>query len=158
MGHRNVQGIAWDAGKRLYATEFGQSSWDEINRIEPGKNYGWPEVEGKSTGGTDFVEPLVAWPTDASSCSGAAVVERLLVAACLRGERLWMMELTAQGGVLGQPRAILQGEYGRLRGAAAAPDGSLWISTSNHDGRGEPAPDDDRLLRLVFSGGGAGKS
>jgi glucose/arabinose dehydrogenase len=158
LGHRNVQGIAWDAQKHLYATEFGQSSWDEINRIEPGKNYGWPEVEGRSGGGGDFVEPLAVWPTNESSCSGAAVADRLLVAACLKGERLWMMELTAQGGILGQPRAILDGEYGRLRAAATAPDGSLWISTSNHDNRGDPAPEDDRLLRLVFSGGGAGKS
>jgi hypothetical protein len=68
------------------------------------------------------------------------------------------MELTGQGTVLGQPRDALTGEFGRLRAAAAAPDGSLWISTSNRDGRGEPTPDDDRILRLVFSGGGAGRT
>ncbi len=160
LGHRNVQGIAWDRDKRLYATEFGQNTWDEINLIEKGRNYGWPEVEGKSTGRIDdrFTEPLVAWPTSESSCSGAAMVERVLVAACLRGKRLWLVELTAAGGVLGQPRALLTDEYGRLRTAVNAPDGSLWISTSNHDGRGEPGPDDDRILRLVFSGGGAGRS
>jgi hypothetical protein len=53
---------------------------------------------------------------------------------------------------------MLTGEYGRLRTAVVAPDGSLWISTSNHDGRGKPAPDDDRIIRLVFSGGTAGRS
>ncbi|WP_233604415.1 sorbosone dehydrogenase family protein [Micromonospora sp. HM5-17] len=162
LGHRNVQGIAWDGNDRLYATEFGQNRWDEINLIRPGQNYGWPEVEGKADRGGSrddrFTDPLVVWPTAESSCSGAAVVERVLVAACLRGERLWLVELTAAGGVLGQPRSMLTGEYGRLRTAVVAPDGSLWISTSNHDGRGKPAPDDDRIIRLVFSGGTAGRS
>ncbi|MGI5213545.1 PQQ-dependent sugar dehydrogenase [Plantactinospora sp. CA-290183] len=161
LGHRNVQGIAWDANKRLYATEFGQNRWDEINLIAPGRNYGWPEVEGESEGNSPddrFTEPLVVWPTAESSCSGAAVVERVVVAACLRGERLWLVEPTAAGGVLGAPRPLLTGEYGRLRTVVTAPDGSLWVSTSNRDGRGDPAPEDDRILRLVFSGGAAGKS
>ncbi|MEO3745470.1 PQQ-dependent sugar dehydrogenase [Plantactinospora sp. B5E13] len=163
LGHRNVQGIAWDANKRLYATEFGQNRWDEINLIRPGQNYGWPEIEGQQESGggagdDTFTEPLVVWPTAESSCSGAAVVERVLVAACLRGERLWTVELTAAGGVLGQPRSLLTGEFGRLRTAVVAPDGSLWISTSNQDGRGDPTADDDRIIRLVFSGGTAGRS
>jgi glucose/arabinose dehydrogenase len=115
-------------------------------------------VEGK---GSDrrFTNPLVVWPTSESSCSGAAVLERILAAACLRGERLYLMELTARGTVLGQPRELLVGEYGRLRAVVAAPDGSLWVTTSNRDGRGTPAADDDRILRLVLeSSGGAGKS
>jgi glucose/arabinose dehydrogenase len=157
-GHRNVQGIAWDASKHAYATEFGQNTWDEINMIERGKNYGWPRVEGKGTD-TRYANPLVTWPTSEASCSGAAVVDRILAVACLQGERVYLMELTAQGTMLGQPRAFLVGEYGRLRAAVAAPDGSLWVSTSNRDGRGTPQADDDRIVRLVFSSsGGAGKS
>ncbi|MGC4805239.1 PQQ-dependent sugar dehydrogenase [Micromonospora sp. DT233] len=156
LGHRNVQGLAWDAGKRMYAVEFGQNTWDEINQITKGGNYGWPTVEGKSDD-RRYTDPLAQWSTSEASCSGLTASDRLLVTACLRGERLWLVELTATGGVLGQPRELLNGKYGRLRAAVTAPDGSIWVSTSNHDGRGDPAAEDDRLLRLVLSDGGAGR-
>jgi len=153
-GHRNVQGLAWDSEGRLYATEFGQSTWDEINLIEPGRNYGWPEVEGVG-GHAEYVDPIQVWPTSESSCSGAAITGDVLVAACLRGTRVWLLPL-ADGELAGPAVAALVGEYGRLRAATTAPDGSIWISTSNRDGRGHAADDDDRILRLVVSGGGAG--
>ncbi|NJP33805.1 PQQ-dependent sugar dehydrogenase [Micromonospora thermarum] len=157
LGHRNVQGFTWAANRKMYAVEFGQNTWDEINEIVKGRNYGWPEVEGRAED-RRFVNPITQWPTSDASCSGLARSESVLATACLRGRRLWLVELTDTGTVLGQPHDLLTNRFGRLRAVAAAPDGSLWVSTSNHDGRGDPAPEDDRLLRLVFAEGGAGRS
>jgi glucose/arabinose dehydrogenase len=152
-GHRNVQGLAWDAQKRLYATEFGQNRFDEVNLIEPGKNYGWPAVEGT---GTDpkFVNPLVTWAPSEASPSGAAIVGATMIVACLKGKRLYVLDLDGKGGVTGEPRALLQDQFGRLRHVAQAPDGSIWALTSNRDGRGTPVPGDDRILRILPPGGG----
>jgi glucose/arabinose dehydrogenase len=142
LGHRNVQGLAWDAAGRMYATEFGQNRFDEVNRIEPGRNYGWPEVEG--TGGRrGFTDPIITWRTSEASPSGAAIVGRTLYAAALRGERLWLVPLDG-----GTARAEFQGRYGRLRTVAVAPDGALWLTTSNTDGRGNERDGDDRILRF----------
>jgi glucose/arabinose dehydrogenase len=152
-GHRNVQGLAWSAGGELYATEFGQNTWDEINLIRDGANYGWPEVEGIADDDR-YVDPVQQWPTEESSCSGAAMSGDVLVASCLRGERLWLVRLTANGTVLGAPVAALVGEYGRFREAIVAPDGSVWVSTSNHDGRGTLRPGDDKIIRIVVANSG----
>ncbi len=146
LGHRNVQGLAWDRAGRLWATEFGQNRLDEVNRIRPGRNYGWPEVEGTGGGGR-FRDPLVTWPVSQASPSGAAIAGDTLYVAALRGERLWLVPLDGAGGV-GEPRALLVGAYGRLRHVAVAPDGALWLLTSNRDGRGHAAGDDDRVLRI----------
>jgi glucose/arabinose dehydrogenase len=142
LGHRNVQGIAWDAQGRMYGIEFGQDRWDEVNVIEPGKNYGWPEVEGR-TDDDRYVNPIVQWGTDDASPSGAAVAGDTLYVAALKGERLWTVPL---GG--GSTRAEFTGRYGRLRTVAVAPDGSLWLTTSNTDGRGDARDSDDRILRF----------
>jgi glucose/arabinose dehydrogenase len=152
-GHRNVQGLAWDPLRRMYATEFGQNTWDEINRIEPGKNYGWPNVEGIARN-QSYMDPIQQWHTSEASCSGLAIAGDVLVASCLRGARVWLLRLDANGAVAGVPVASFVQTYGRMRAAATAPDGSVWVSTSNHDGRGTPKSGDDKLLRLVAVGTG----
>ncbi|MCF3142346.1 PQQ-dependent sugar dehydrogenase [Streptomyces platensis] len=153
-GHRNVQGLAWDNDKRLWASEFGQDTWDELNLIEPGKNYGWPEVEGKAKGGgskgAGFVNPVEQWKTADASPSGIAFAKGSVWMASLRGERLWRIPLDGTKPVAA-PQAFLKGTYGRLRTVVAAGDGTLWLVTSNTDGRGTPHKGDDRILRLKVS-------
>jgi glucose/arabinose dehydrogenase len=150
-GHRNVQGLAWDSRGDLWASEFGARTWDELNLIRPGANYGWPQVEGTGGVAAGFVDPLVTWPTDQASPSGVAVAGGTVFLASLRGERLWAVPVGA--GQAGTAQAFLVGELGRLRTVAAAPDGSLWLVTSNTDGRGEPRPGDDRIVRLTLTAG-----
>jgi glucose/arabinose dehydrogenase len=145
LGHRNVQGMAFAPDGRLYAAEFGQNRLDEVNLVTAGGNYGWPELEGVA-GRPGFTDPLVTWPTSDASPSGLAAAGGALWAAGLRGERLWRVPVTGPGA-LGTPEALLTGQYGRLRGVAPTPDGAaLWVTTSNRDGRGDPGPDDDRIL------------
>lgn len=146
FGHRNVQGLAWDSHGRLFASEFGQNRHDEVNRILPKHNYGWPTVEGMG-GGARFTDPLVTWAPDQASPSGIAILDQTIYVACLKGERLWRIPIH-DDGTLGHPQSLLEGTYGRLRHVAVAPDGSLWVLTSNRDGRGDPGPTDDRLLRV----------
>jgi glucose/arabinose dehydrogenase len=154
-GHRNVQGLAWDSSGHMYATEFGQNTYDEINLIEKGHNYGWPDVEGMGGGGNGkYTDPLLTWSTDEASPSGLAYADGSLWAAALRGQRLWRIPVSAHGRA-GRPEALYTGEYGRLRAVATAPDGNLWVSTSNKDGRGSPRQGDDRIL-VVPTGNSAG--
>ena len=145
LGHRNVQGLAWDAGGRLWATEFGQSETDEVNLIRRGANYGWPEVEGTGdTRGGRFTNPVVTWsPTSEASPSGAAIAGDTLFVGALQGAAVFRVRLDGEHASERTP--ILTG-HGRMRTVVVAPDGWVWAATSNTDGRGDPQPGDDRIL------------
>jgi glucose/arabinose dehydrogenase len=145
-GHRNVQGLAWAEDGTMFATEFGQHTWDELNEIEPGGNYGWPEVEGIAGGGSgsqeDFIDPVQQWPPSEASPSGMAALDGRLYIANLRGEVLRAVPVADPG----TSTTHWSGEYGRLRDAVVAPDGALWVLTNNTDGRGDPSEGDDLVL------------
>jgi glucose/arabinose dehydrogenase len=148
-GHRNVEGITFDDRGRLWASEFGDSTWDELNLITSGGNYGWPEVEGVGSGSDSaFVNPVEVWTPENNSPSGLTYWEGSLWMAGLRGETLW--EIPLEGRKTGEPVPHFQGEYGRLRTVEVTADGSgLLLATSNTDGRGQPNDGDDRLLLVT---------
>lgn len=145
MGHRNPQGIAWDDDGQLWAAEFGQNTWDEFNRIEPGANYGWPLVEGQ-VGDDRFVDPVLQWSTAEASPSGLAYIDGTFFLAALRGERVWAIYLDDDGPA--SATAWFEGEFGRIRDVVSGPDGTLWFVTNNTDGRGAPRDGDDRILEV----------
>jgi len=145
-GHRNVEGIAFDGRGRLWASEFGEKDVDELNRIRKGHNYGWPRVEGRDGRG-GFHDPLATWQTENCSPSGIAVAHGQAFLGALQGECLWSVRL--HGRHRGRRTRHFAGDFGRIRTVQKAPDGSLWITTSNHDGRPAPAhPNDDRVIRV----------
>lgn len=145
LGHRNPQGIGWDAAGTMFASEFGQDTWDELNIIEPGANYGWPTVEGVG-GDPRFVDPVQQWaPADASP-SGLTVAEGTVFVANLRGQRL-------RGIPTSDPSTSTEyfvGEFGRLRDAVVGPGGELYVVTSDTD-RGNGGVDD--ILRVPLTAG-----
>jgi len=143
LGHRNVQGLAFDDDDNLWASEFGASTFDELNLIRKGGNYGWPRFEGQ---GDDpaFTNPQVVWDTSEASPSGLAYLDGRLWLGALQGERLWRIDVA--NGRATEPTDFFVGRYGRLRTVVVAPDGNLWVSTSNRDGRATPGPDDDQIL------------
>ncbi|MGW6842022.1 PQQ-dependent sugar dehydrogenase [Streptomyces sp. NPDC054958] len=146
-GHRNVQGLAWDKDKRLWAAEFGQNTWDELNLIEPGANYGWPEAEGKA-GKPGFRDPVAVWKTDEASPSGIAWAEGSIWMAGLKGKRLWRIPLAGTEQAA-EPEAFLEGRYGRLRTVVPLGGDRMLLVTSETDGRGSPEAGDDRILTLT---------
>lgn len=147
MGHRNPQGLAWDSEGRLWSSELGDSSEDELNLIEPGDNYGWPTCEG-ACDEPGMTNPKHTWSTDEASPSGLAIVGDTAFMATLRGQRLWRIELS--GTDVGEVTAHFEGGHGRLRAVEKVPGANaIWISTSNSDNNGDGSP--DQLLRSEIS-------
>jgi glucose/arabinose dehydrogenase len=154
-GHRNPQGFDWEPrSERLISTEHGPTGNDEINHIREGGNYGWPEAVGDDHEGFDA--PLRVYE-ETIAPSGATFVTREGSAwtgdylfANLRGEQL--RRLRIDGDEVTQDEALLEGRYGRLRTIVEGPGGRLYALTSNRDGRGDPADDDDRILRITPPG------
>lgn len=148
-GHRNVQGIAWDASGRMWASEFGQDTWDELNVITRGSNYGWPTVEGAEAR-DGLVDPVRQWRPDEASPSGIAIgPDGSVLLAALKGESLWKVPVNGDGST-GQPQRLVQGDYGRVRDVLLGPDGNVWIVTNNTS-RGTPRAGDDRIVALPQS-------
>jgi glucose/arabinose dehydrogenase len=158
-GFHNVEGFAWDLSKHLYAMDAGTTRSDNLDVITSGGNYGWP-IAGTANvpAGVKIQTPIQTWPLATSGCSGVATLSDVLATACLAGQQMWMLQLTAHASPFGAPGTLLTKTYGRLRTVATASDGSLWIATSNTDGHGSPKPTDDQLIRVVISDEGAGKS
>ncbi len=141
-GHRNPQGFAWDDIGQLWETEHGSSAFDELNLIQAGRNYGWPEVRGE-TSGPGMTGPKLHSGNDTWAPSGLTFFKGSLYFAGLRGQSLFKYDVST-----GKLTRYLNGNYGRLRDIVSGPTGLLYVLTNNRDGRGIPLPGDDRLIRI----------
>jgi glucose/arabinose dehydrogenase len=158
-GHRNPQGIDWQPGTNLlFETEHGPSGFDgpgggdEVNIVEKGKNYGWPVIHHTQTH-PGMEAPLLEYTPSCAPASGmfyrGTVFPQFsgnFFFGCLAGKRI--IRVVLDGRRVVSQENLLEGKFGRIRDVAQGPDGYLYFSTSNHDGRGSPAADDDRIIRL----------
>ena len=160
LGHRNAQGLTWQPGTGLmFQTEHGPSGFDgpgggdEVNIVERGKNYGWPIIHHRQTQ-AGLESPLLEYTPSCAPASAAFYNGTAFPAfkgnpffGCLRGARL--IRVTLNGRTVVSQEDLLKDTYGRIREVEEGPDGYIYFSTSNRDGRGSPAKDDDRIMRLV---------
>jgi glucose/arabinose dehydrogenase len=166
LGHRNPQGLVFHPTTgALYSTEHGPGDNDEVNLIASGRNFGWPTVHGACDDdigserafcqANDVVEPLAMWtPTIAPAGADIYVADLIpqwkgsILFTTLNGRALYRLRLSADGQRVTARETLYQGDYGRLRDVLVGPDGSVYLSTSNRDGRGNAAAEDDRILRI----------
>jgi glucose/arabinose dehydrogenase len=165
-GHRNPQGLVFAPGGALYSTEHGPGDNDEVNRIEPGRNYGWPTVHGFcdddiSGGEVSFcqangvAEPLAAWTPTIAPCGADFYAASLipgwagsLLFTTLKDATLYRLALAPDGRTVTATERLYARRFGRLRDVLVGPRGEVYVATSNRDGRGSPGPDDDRIIRI----------
>lgn len=146
-GHRNVQGIAWDSEGRLWATEHGPSTMDEVNLIVAGGNYGWPEITGNETR-EGMITPVINSGTNETwAPSGMEIVDDWIYFVGLRGQNLYRMKAQTENIEL---ERLLDGVYGRMRFIRFGKDGYFYIGTNNRDGRGQPKTDDDKIVKIFL--------
>lgn len=151
-GHRNPQGIDWNSKKELWETEHGRSGaltgYDELNLIQSGKNYGWPDIQGDETRQNMITPRLNSGPTTTWAPAGAAFINDILFFGGLRGQALYTAEIKGDQINLTE---YFKNKYGRIREVIKGPDGFVYITTSNRDGRGNPAAGDDKIIRVNTS-------
>lgn len=155
LGHRNPQGLTWNSKNVLYESEHGQLAHDEINIIQPGANYGWPLVQGNEESTEVTIQkPLIHSGEDTWAPSGIAFINQgpwqgKLLVANLRGQQLLSIFLNETGTVVTNIESWFKNEYGRLREVVFSKDGSIYLTTNNRDGRGNPDITDDKIIRLI---------
>ncbi|WP_239589862.1 PQQ-dependent sugar dehydrogenase [Streptomyces aureoverticillatus] len=151
LGHRNPQGLDFDSKGRLWQAEFGNSNMDEVNLIQKGGNYGWPNCEGTSGSCSGYIAPKKTWPVASASPSGLTIINDHVFVATTRGERVYRMRIDANSALVDQ-KTYFQGTYDRLRTVEVDPDGDIWLTTST-DKDGTAGNDRVLLIDIVHSGG-----
>jgi glucose/arabinose dehydrogenase len=155
-GFHDVEGLAWDLRHHLFVVDAGRTS-DNLDVVVAGGNYGWPIAGTTAVPATaHLIGPIQTFTPETSGCAGIGMVDDVVATACPTGQRMWLAQVAGNATVLGAPGSAMVGQFGRLRGLAAASDGSLWVMTSNTDSHGTPKPGDDQILRVVLDDTGAG--
>ncbi len=149
-GHRNPQGLAWDDKGSLWATEHGpsgmNSGFDEINLIEKGKNYGWPEITGKEKR-EGMASPIIqSGSEDTWAPAALEIINNKIFFSGLRGSSLYTGDIIDKN--IENLKANFTNDWGRLRVCKYGPDSWLYLATSNTDGRGNPKENDDKIIKI----------
>lgn len=156
LGHRNPQGLAFHPSSgKAYVTEHGPRDNDEVNILQPGGNYGWPDLRGQADE-AGFVDPIMSWtptiaPAGALFFSGEALPAlqgAFLLVTLKQSDIRVLTPLDDTFTAVADEMVLFDDEFGRLRAIAQGPDGALYVGTSNRDGRGDPGAEDDRIIRI----------